>query len=304
MNVAELYLQTAQLGFETTLEDSDRFYFAANRALLQVCKVRPAIRHCLINHKPLANLIRQDTFSPIEKIEDITYEAEGAKAYYFEADGNGVLYLEEYITDTREWRIFGEIPLQSKQIFVPYRGFIKKQGAFVSGRIRLRFAGEYLYSVKNVALYQYLYGGEVADIPAYEAYTRYDVKKLVSDFMALCSPPIREEEENTLLNQNYEQEGDSIILLPYDKRGVYKVLYEHRPTAIENTGATTEDTQELDLDDELCSLMPILVAAYVWIEDEPEKSEYYMSLYRERVQEIVLSHKDTSPVLIKNVNGW
>lgn len=143
MNVAELYLQTAQLGFETTLEDSDRFYFAANRALLQVCKVRPAIRHCLINHKPLANLIRQDTFSPIEKIEDITYEAEGAKAYYFEADGNGVLYLEEYIMDTGEWRIFGEIPLQSKQIFVPYRGFIKKQGAFVSGRIRLRFAGEY-----------------------------------------------------------------------------------------------------------------------------------------------------------------
>ena len=304
MNVAELYLQTAQLGFETTLEDSDRFYFAANRALLQVCKVRPAIRHCLINHKPLANLIRQGTFSPIEKIDDLTYEAEDAKAYYFEADGNGILYLEEYITDTGEWRIFGEIPLQSKQIFVPYRGFIKKQGAFVSGRIRLRFSGEYLYSVKNIALYQYLYSGEVADIPAYEAYTRYDVKKLVSDFMALCSPPIREEEENTLLNQNYEQEGDSIILLPYDKRGVYKVLYEHRPTAIENTGATTEDTQELDLDDELCSLMPILVAAYVWIEDEPEKSEYYMSLYRERVQEIVLSHKDTSPVLIKNVNGW
>ena len=159
MNVAELYLQTAQLGFETTLEDSDRFYFAANRALLQVCKVRPAIKHCLINHKPLANLIRQDTFSPIEKIEDITYEAEGAKAYYFEADGNGVLYLEEYITDTGEWRIFGEIPLQSKQIFVPYRGFIKKQGAFVSGRIRLRFAGEYLKNEKNVALYQYLYGG-------------------------------------------------------------------------------------------------------------------------------------------------
>ena len=304
MNVAELYMQTAQLGFETTLEDSDSFYFAANRALLQVCKVRPAIRHCLINHKPLANLIRQDTFSPIEKIDDIIYEAEGAKAYYFEADGNGVLYLEEYITDTGEWRIFGELPLQSKQIFVPYKGFIKKQGDFVGGRIRLRFTGEYLYSVKNVALYQYLYGGEVADIPAYEAYTRYDVKELVPDFMALCSPPIKEEEENTLLNQEYEQEGDSIILLPHDKRGVYKVLYEHRPTAIENTGATTEDAQELDLDDELCSLMPILVASYVWIEDEPEKSEYYMSLYRERVQEIVLFRKETAPVLIKNVNGW
>ena len=62
--------------------------------------------------------------------------------------------------------------------------------------------------------------------------------------------------------------------------------------------------QELDLDEELCSVLPMLVAAYVWLEDEPEKSQYYMNLYRERVQEIVLSHKETAPVLIKNVNGW
>lgn len=304
MNVAELYSQTAQLGFETTLEDSDRFYFAANRALLQVCKVRPAIRHCIINHKPLANLIRQSTFSPIEKIEDITYEAEAAKAYYFEADGNGVCYLEEYNADTGAWVVFGEIALQSKQTFVPYRGFIKKQGAFVTGRVRLRFAGEYLYSVKCVALYRYLYSGEVGDIPAFETYTRYDIRSRVDDFMGLRCPPIVEADDHRLLNQEYEQEGDSIILLPYDKRGVYKVLYEHRPSEIENTGATAEDTQELDLDSELCSLMPILVAAYVWIEDEPEKSEYYMSLYRERAQEIVLRQRDTSPVAMKSSNGW
>lgn len=304
MNVAELYLQVAQLGFEATLEDSDRFYFAANRALLQVCKVRPVIRHCLINHKPLANLLTESTFSPVEKIDDLTYEAEGAKAYYFEADGNGVVYLEKYDESTEEWSIFGEITLKSNKTFVPYKGFIKELGSFVSGRVRLRFTGEYIYSVKNVSLYQYLYSADLADIPVYEAYTRYDVKKLVTDFMALCCPPIAEAGENTLLNQEYEQEGDSVILLPYNKRGVYKILYEHRPTAIENTGSTTEDTQELDLDDELCSIMPILVAAYVWIEDEPEKSQYYMNLYRERVQEISLSRRDTSPVLIKSTNGW
>ena len=304
MKVAELYLQVAQLGFETSLEDSDRFYFAVNRALLQACKVRPTIKYCLVNHKPLANLIKQYTFSPIEKIKDITYEAEEVKAYYFEADGNGVVYLEEYIADSGEWRIFNEILLKSKQIFTAYRGLVKKQGEFISGRVRIRFTGEYLYSVKNVALYQYLYSGEAADIPSYEAYTRYDLKKLVSDFMSLCSPPIREEEENSLLNQDYEQEGNSIILLPYRARGVYKILYEHLPTSVENTGATTEDMQELDLDEELCSILPMLVAAYVWLEDEPEKSQYYMNLYRERVQEIVLSHKETAPVLIKNVNGW
>ena len=304
MTIAELYLQVARLGFETTIEESDRFYFAVNRALLQVCKVRPAIRRCVINHKPLPNLIMEDTFSPIEKEEDVTFEADGAKAYYFEADGNGIVYLEAYDPESGTWQIFDELTLQSRQMFVPYKGFIKRQGEYVPGRMRLRFTGDYLYSIKNVALYSHLYSGETADIPPFEAYTRYDIRKLVDDFLQLCSPPIKEEAENHLLSQEYEQEGDSIILLPYGRRGVYKVLYEHRPLAIENTGATTEDTQELDLDDELCVLMPILVAAYVWIEDEPEMAEYYMGLYRERAQEIVVSHKDTSPVLMKNTNGW
>ena len=93
MNVAELYKQTAQLGFEDSLDDSDRFYYAANRALLQVCKIRPAVGYYLINHKPLENLVVNATFSPVEKIDDLIYEASDAKSYYFEADGNGVLYV-------------------------------------------------------------------------------------------------------------------------------------------------------------------------------------------------------------------
>ena len=75
MNVAELYKQTAQLGFEDSLDDSDRFYYAANRALLQVCKIRPAVGYYLINHKPLENLVVNATFSPVEKIDDLIYEA-------------------------------------------------------------------------------------------------------------------------------------------------------------------------------------------------------------------------------------
>lgn len=304
MNVAELYKQVAALGFETAVENSDMFYFTANRALLQVCKVRPAIRHCLINHKPLVNSVTEQTFSPVEKIDDLTFEANSAKAYYFEADGNGVVYIEQHIAETDSWRVFGKVEIESKQTFKAYKGLIKKEGAFYAGRMRLRFSGEFLYSVKNVALYEQLYSSDAADIPAYEAYTRYDVSKLVDDFMALCCPPIRETDENTILNQGYAQEGNSTILLPYESRGVYRVMYEHRPKAIENTGATTEDTQEIDLDDELCSLMPILIASYVWIDDEPQKSEYYLSLYRERISEIAVTRRDTSPVAIKNVNGW
>ena len=74
MTISELYKQVAQLGFEDSLEDNDRFFYAANRALLQVNKLRPAIGNYLINHKPLENLVTESTFSSVEKLEDLTFE--------------------------------------------------------------------------------------------------------------------------------------------------------------------------------------------------------------------------------------
>ena len=153
MTVAELYKQVAQLGFEDSLEDDDRFYFAANRALLQVNEVRPAISYYLINHKPLKNLLTDSTFDPVEKDDDLLYSAEGAKSYYFEADGNGVVYIEKHTDDG--WSMIDMVQLESARQFVAYRGFIKEAGEFVGGLVRLRFTGEFLYTVKNVALYGY-----------------------------------------------------------------------------------------------------------------------------------------------------
>ncbi len=304
MTISELYKQVAQLGFEDSLEDDDRFYYAANRALLQVNKIRPAISHYIINHKPLVNLVNESTFVPIEKDEDLTFEATGAKSYYFEADGNGIVYLELYDADTETWRIIDTITLSSARAFLSYKGFVKDGGEFVVGTVRLRFTGEYFYSIKNVAMYRHLFSDEIQDIPAYESYTRYDISKLVENFMSFCSPPIQEAERNVILNQDYEIEGNSIVLLPYERKGVYKIMYERRPIPIEDTGDVTSDETTVDLDEELCSVLPILIAAYVWIDDEPQKSEYYMSLYRERANEIEYKAKDTAPVTIKSSNGW
>ena len=304
MTISELYKQVAQLGFEDSLEDEDRFYYAANRALLQVNKIRPAISYYLINHKPLTNLVKESTFIPLEKDKDLIYEATNAKSYYFEADGNGVVYIELYDTVTETWKIIDTINLSSKRAFVPYKGFIKEGGEFVNGNVRLRFTGDYFYSIKNIAMYEHLFSDEVQDIPAFESYTRYDINTLVDDFLALSCPPIKEAERNLILNQDYEVEGNSVILLPYESKGVYKVLYERKPAVIEDTGDVTNDDNVIDLDDELCSLLPVLIAAYVWIDDEPQKSEYYMSLYRERSNDIEQRAKDATPVTIKSSNRW
>jgi hypothetical protein len=50
--------------------------------------------------------------------------------------------------------------------------------------------------------------------------------------------------------------------------------------------------------------MPLLVASYVWLDDEPAKASYYLSLYREQEALIKAEEKRLNPITIKNVNGW
>lgn len=304
MTISELYSQVAQLGFEDALENEDRFYFAVNRALLQANTVRPATTSLIVDHNPLKNLISKSSFNPIARVDDITFEAENAKAYYFEADGIGMLYVEKYNKESNTWSILSAKQLTARKNFVAYSDFIKDLNGFVSGRVRLRFSGEYIYSVRNVALYRYLYSDDKADIPAYEPYTRYDFKTLVDDFLGFADPPFLESEELVQLNQDYRVEGESILLLPYNNAGVYKVMYKRRPKSIVNIGAAATDETVIDLDPELSHALSNLVAAYIWAEDEPSLAEYYLSLYRERVAEIRATTKNVAPIIYRNSNGW
>lgn len=302
MTVGELYFHVSQLGFEVALESNDRFYYAANRALLQVNDLRPAIKSLVIDHKPLRNML-SSSFEPRERFSDVTFEAVGAKAYYCEADGTGMLFIERYDEASGRWEILDTREMSSKAKFVAYKGFFKDGASFAKGRVRLRFSGEFAYSTRNVALYEHIYSADIADIPAYEPYTRYDLKAIAEDFLGFASPPIVDDVEQTRLNQSYEIEG-STLLLPYDKKGVYKVMYKCRPQEIINGGDATVDSARIDLDDELSYLMPNLVAAYIWAEDEPTLAEYYLSLYRERANEIRALAVNASPAIYKNVNGW
>jgi hypothetical protein len=303
MRVQELYEQVAGLGFEKSLEDEEWFYQAANRALLQVNYLRPAISSYVINHKPMKNLV-EGSFTPIERSEDLIYETENAKAYYFQADGIGTVFVERFDTNSKSWVTVDVINMTGARRFSTYYGFIRDGRKPIEGQVRLRFAGEYLYSVKNVAMYEHLYSDDVADIPAYEAYTRYDMTTLADDFLALSTPPITEDEEYERLSGDYDVEGGRVILLPYSVTGCFKVLYNRKPRALIYNGSAQDDESVLDLDEELCSLIPLLIASYIWLEDEPDRAQYYYSQYQARAGEILAREKNLSPVQYKSCNGW
>ena len=304
MTVADLYRSVAQLGFEDGIEYEDGFVFAANRAILEVNQLRPTTSFYNLNHRPMKNKLTKPTFFPSLKEDELIFVCSDVKAYYFECDGSGAAYIELYDERSRTWQMIEMRALSSSGEFKPYKGFIRRGGEFVSGTVRLRFTGEYLYSVKNVAMYEHLYSKKEEDIPAFEAFTKYDVSKLVPDFLSFKNPPIEVDDGYRHLNQSFQIEDHRVLLLPYDGAGQYRVIYHRRPDPIVHSGALNEDDTVIDLDEELCALLPVLIASYIWMDDEPEKAQYYLSIYQSRVSYMLSHIKNPSPVIMRSSNGW
>ena len=75
------------------------------------------------------------------------------------------------------------------------------------------------------------------------------------------------------------------------------------PLDADISAASTSETI-IDLDDDLAALLPNLIAAYVWLDDETEKSQYYYSLYLKRAEQIKKEAVNLNPVEFETVNGW
>ena len=307
MKVCELYDHVAQLGFEDTMLEYDKhFVLTANRSLYEVASLRPQTGSILIHHEPMENMITNFSFAPQKKTDDIVFMEDGAKAFYFEACGLGTCHVEKYNESTGTFTdCFAPIAINSKGHYTAYRGFIKYDNNFVEGEVRLRFTGNYVYYIRNVALYEYILSDEVNDIPAFEPYTKYDVSAMCSDFLTFCRPPIEDDEEHKFLSGvDYDLENDRVILLPYDKPGVYKVRYNRKPLPIANDGDPANNESVIDLDEDLCQLLPLRIAAFVWADDEDAKAQYYLAQYNAQAALIMAQTRNAAPVQYRNTYGW
>ena len=200
---------------------------------------------------------------------------------------------------------FAPITINSPGRYTAYRNFIKYDDNFIDGEVRLRFTGDYVYFIRNVAMYEHIMSGNVADIPAFEPFTEYDISAMADNFLALGKPPIVDDATHAYLNgSEYDMENGRIILLPYDRPGVYKVRYTKKPTPIADDGAPAENQANIDLDEDLCQLLPYLIAAFVWADDEDAKAQYYLQQYKAQEALILATQRNPEPVPYRNTYGW
>lgn len=308
MTIKELYDSVAELGFETELESErlNGFILAANRAIVQINRIRPATSIYKLNHFPLVNKLSESTYEPVCKDDEaLIFSTDGAKSYFFECNGNGIATIEKSTDFGETWETLAAVELVSeKGQFEKYRGLILDGDKPYLGLVRIKFSGDYIYWVQNVAMYGSLLSADPESIPAFSKYISYDIASLTDDFVSFVCPPITDAQRDKgfILNTDYFVEGASKILIPASIKGVYDVVYNRRNKQL----SLNDDMEEtnIDLDSELCCLMPNLVASYIWADDEPTKAEYYLTLYNAQVAEIMAREKNLKPVVYRNKTGW
>lgn len=140
---------------------------ALNHAMDKVCTVFPLEGKYVIPAGHIENVLPMPAYNedivPIngEKI----YSAEG-KAYYFEASGTGNCEVK----DDSGVKV---IPIAFEK-FTPFKGFCK-------GNTTIRFFGNFLFYVQNMAIYNAVLSNDEKDIPAFASSIPYDFRELTTE---------------------------------------------------------------------------------------------------------------------------
>lgn len=219
---------------------------------------------------------------------DICVQAKG-KSYYFEVEGKAV--VEIY----RDGSLFRTVNNTEKGVFTKYKGIVGND----SCSIEIRFTGAYPYSYRNVAVYDVLFEEE-ADVWEYTREKRYDLRSLTDDFYKLVSTNLVFDNEIYKNTYDYYWEGESTLVLPGLVAASFKIHYYAYPKTIT---ASTPDDEELGLDPEVASLLPVYMAAELMEDDDSSLAFYFREEYTEAKSRLTPTQTQGKPVFIDE-QGW
>lgn len=277
MTYKELCAEIAALGFETELDSQERISSAVNRALMLIYTERPLYSKISIFKPPISSATRVGDFSHKGGTTDsFSYNA---RAFSFRTSGIGKYKICEGMRE----EIF-----EFSQNSELHRGFLHGEG-------RIDFVGEYSFSVYDFVFFDEIYGSALGDIPTLSGYTEYKIKDYAEDFLAFVSEPT--DEDGKSIDGSSVRGG--IMRVPDGYFGKINLIYKKSPKKI--LGNPDED---IVLPDGCEHLLALLAASYVWLDDDADKAQYYMSLYREAMSAVKYygrAHVDNSYHVI---DGW
>ncbi len=130
----------------------------------------------------------------------------------------------------------------------------------------------------------------------------YDLRSLSSDIASLTEPPARPTEEGYLpLSRGYVLSGSHHLYLSRSIAGEVRLTCRIRPFIPDET---TPPETPLSLDEELCQLLPLLTAHYLLLDDDTDKANHYLALFREQYALLATAASVPAPTAWRSVNHW
>ena len=262
MTVAQLERAVARLGFAPSIEDGGALLRdAAARALDEIAAAHPRLRTVTLWHLPSPPLYHEGSTRPLRGERTITLP-EGA-SFRLSVTGNGTF------TATRD---------QKNATFSFYApdgtSPATLGGSLPAGRgsLTLRLRAEGSYRILSLAVYDEVYEGLPPDPLAPRA---FELSELCPSFGALAAPPEsltgRPLCEGATGDYTLE-EGRRLLLSPRTS-GAIRLTYR--------AALPLTEEGELPVTDEEAALLPLFCAAYVYLDDDPEKASFYLARFRE-----------------------
>lgn len=276
MTLNDLKESVLALGFEDRIEDEELFRLTAERALGQIFRDFPTYAEArLIIEMPKV----QSTVGRVRHgREDIELPLDGL-AYSFVSSGVGSCILRDGA---------GERRLELSSPREEHRGFI------MGGEGSLTLTGDTAFTLLSVTTFSEIASSKEADIPIFHGRVVLPLSVHIPDLLFTTGRP------STPDGQTIEGvcEGEGMLTLPYETEGEIIIRYARAPRALPDSG---EGNIDIRPDGEV--LLPLLTAAYAWLDDDQDRSQYYMALYRSALAE----RKTKGPSYTEEItcaNGW
>ena len=283
MTLAQLEAATARLGFTPSLDDGGELLRdAALRAINEVALARPRIARASIWHYPEIP-IYSEASSEAEVAERVITLG-GGSAFRLRIIGNGSLRVQ--------------------------RGAVKKDYSYVApegsapavladripsgeGEVTFRIMPSDAFRLLSFAVYEGAYAGTPPDP---DQPKEYHLPTYFRDFGALVGPLT--DEHGRILR---EGEAGDYTLRDQSVLGV-SLGFPCRIDLSYRRTLSLPASGDLPVSDEEAALLPLFCAAYVFLDDDPEKATFYLARFSEGVRR--LSQESRPPMRYNDTTGW
>lgn len=257
------------------IEYDTSFVTAANLALAHISRIVPDERVAVIlQENPVISVIGNVDTSR-------RYTAAHAAAVSLKAIGTGKLFCDGI--QIAAWETNGR-----------YRDI----RAELSGEVAELSFSITKGSVRDLAVWRNDFGGAQL-IPEYGRHVCYDMRLIVDDYGGYPDSPIDTERGLAILDCVLQS---PYVLLPASFSGEAAVYYRHRPDLI-----TLDDVAndiDIDIKPEYEDLVPLCMAYYIWLEDEPAKAQFFLARFNEAAALAKQQYRAPGNNTVISRKGW